>query len=141
MSSHSYKMSGKAMSLYRIRIVLIAVALSFICGGIMVFSVRVAVVLIVFLAVLLSVLIIWLPHFIYKGHYMAIEHNQLSVTKRLIFSRIHYVRVNEIRYVTISATPLQRYFNIFSVYIYTTCGRVCIANIDSLPPRLKGFVR
>ena len=66
MNRNSYKMSGKAIKLYRIRLVLLAVAVSFFCGGVMVFSVEIALVLIAFWGIAVCVLIIWLPLFIYS---------------------------------------------------------------------------
>lgn len=138
---NSYKMSAKSIHLYRIRIVLLAVVLSFFCGGVFVFSVKVAVTLvIVFLAVLVA-LIIWLPFLLYKGQRTTIEPNKLILTKQLLYRRIYYVNMEDIRYITLSATPLQRYFNIFTIYIYTTCGRVSISNFDSLPSKLRGFIK
>lgn len=141
MNRNSYKMSGKAIKLYRIRLVLLAVAVSFFCGGVMVFSVEIALVLIAFFGIAVVVLIIWLPLFIYKGYVATIENNHIAITKQLIFSRTYYVSFEDIRYLTLSATPLQRYFNIFSVYIHTSSGKVCIANTNRLPYQLKGFLK
>lgn len=138
---NSYKMSAKSINLYRIRIVLLAVVLSFFCGGVFVFSVKVAVTLVIAFLVVLVALIIWLPFLLYKGQITNIEPNKLILTKQLLYRRIYYVNMEDIRYITLSATPLQRYFNIFTIYIYTTCGRVSISNFDSLPSKLRGFIK
>lgn len=141
MNRNSYKMSVKAVHLYRIRIILLAAILSFFCGGVMVFSVSVALLLVAVFSFSLSILIIWLPHLMYKGHYTTIERGLISITKRLIFNCTYYVKLDDIKYITLSATPLQRYFNIFSVYIYTSCGRVCMPNTERLPSQLKRFLK
>ncbi len=141
MSDHSiWVMSVKSVLLYRIRIIIIASIISFICGVLMAFFTIFSLFLSIIISILLAVVFFWYPALLYKNYSVAITDSSLCVTKGVIFLRNYHTHIANICYVGKITTPLQRFFGIFSLCIYTKSGKIYISNLEAIPNTLKDFI-
>ena len=141
MEDHSkYKMSIKAIYLYRIRIVIITACISFLCGILLVFFPFFTLILICIFIVVFPFLFFWYPSLLYKSCYVELSGNHICITKGVILLRKYYTDISDINYVGKVITPLQRFFKIFSLCIYTKSGKIYLPNIESVPVIIKDFV-
>jgi|GEM_PF-1962460 len=139
MDCSEYKMSFKAIYLYRLRIIIIAITLAFICGGLMVFSLLFSLIIILCSFILLSVTFLLYPSLLYKAYKIKITDSSLCITKGVIFLRKYYTCLANINYVGIVTTPLQKIFGIFTLCLYTKSGQILLNNIEVIPDKLKDF--
>lgn len=134
-----YKMSFRAIYLYRLRIVIIAVITAFICGGFMVFSLLSALIFTVLAFSVLTVLFFIYPSLLYRRYSIKFTNDKICITKGVVFLRKYYTNLANINYVSLVTTPLQKIFGIFSLCLYTKSGQIYLNNIENIPNRLKGF--
>ena len=141
MSDHSILgMSVKSISLYRTRIIIVACIIAFICGVLMAFFTVFSMLLSIAVSLLLAVIFFWYPTLLYKNYSVAITDSSLCVTKGVIFLRSYHTHIANICYVGKITTPLQRFFGIFSLCIYTRSGKIYISNLEAIPNTLKAFI-
>lgn len=141
MSDHSnLVMSIKSILLYRIRIIIVACIISFCCGVLMAFFTIFSMLLSIAVSLLFAVIFFWYPTLLYKNYSVAVKGNSLCVTKGVIFLRNYYTHISDICYVGKITTPLQRFFGIFSLCIYTRSGKIYISNLEYIPDTLKAFI-
>lgn len=133
-------MSTKSISLYRIRIIIVACIIAFICGVLMAFFTAFSMLLSIAILLLLAVVFFWYPALLYKNYSVAITDSSLCVTKGVIFMRNYHTHIANICYVGKITTPLQRFFGIFSLCIYTRSGKIYISNLEAIPNTLKTFI-
>lgn len=127
------KMSSKAILLYRARLVAVAVIIAFFCGGLMAFSAVMAVALSIAVIVLAFISFFWYPVMLYKSHLITITDESLCVRKGVIFLRNYYTCIPNICYISKITTPLQHFFGIFTLCLYTESGRIYLSNLDEIP--------
>lgn len=137
--STSFKMSTKAITLYRVRIILTATILSFICGLIMAFFTKFAIILSIAVFVLLAVAFFWYPTLLFKNYSVTITDDSLYVTKGVILLRSYCTHITNICYIGKVTTPLQRLLGIFSLCLYTRSGKIHLSNLENIPDIFRKF--
>lgn len=131
-----YKMSIKSIYLYRIRTIIVAVIVAFICGGLMAFFTLFTFILIFFISVILTVIFFWYPSLLYKSYCIEFVSNKICITKGVFFLRKYYTNTNDINYVGKIITPLQKLLGIFTLCLYTKSGKIFLSNIEEIPEDL-----
>ncbi|MEE0858776.1 MAG: PH domain-containing protein [Acutalibacteraceae bacterium] len=137
---NEYRMSAKAISLYRLRIVIITACIAFLCGILLVFFSSFTLIFICVFVVVFPFLFFLYPYLLYKSCNIELSGNHLCITKGVILLRKYYTDISDINYVGKVITPLQRFFKIFSLSIYTKSGKIYLPNVDSVPDIIKDFV-
>lgn len=129
----TFKMSSKAILLYRARLVAVTIIIAFFCGVLMAFFVVVAVVLSVAVFVLAVISFFWYPVMLYKNHLITITDDSLCVSKGVIFLRSYYTCITNVCYISKVTTPLQRLLGIFTLCLYTKSGKIYLSNLEAIP--------
>ena len=141
MNNHSILgMSAKSVLLYRIRIIIIASIIAFFCGVLMAFFTLFSFILSIAISFLIAISFFWYPALLYKNYSVAITADMLCVTKGVIFLRDYHTNITNICYVGKITTPLQRFFGIFSLCLYTRSGKIYLSNLEAVPSALKDFI-
>lgn len=131
-----YKMSIKAIYLYKIRTIIIAVLIAFICGVLMAFFALFTFIFICIISVLLIIIFFWYPVLLYKSYCIEFVCNKICITKGVFFLRKYYTSTNDINYVGKIITPLQKLLGIFTLCLYTKSGKIYLNNIEEIPENL-----
>lgn len=135
-----FRMSTKSILLYRIRIIILATIIAFLCGAVMAFFTLFAVLLSIVICFLLAVIFFWYPTLLYKNYSVTITDKDFCVTKGVIFLRKYYTHISNICYISKITTPLQRFFGIFSLCLYTKSGKIYLSNLEIIPNVFKKFI-
>lgn len=135
-----FGMSTKSVLLYRIRIIITASLIAFFCGILMAFFTFFSLLLSIAILFLLAVLFFWYPALLYKNYRVSITDNKLCVTKGVILLRNYHTHITNICYIGKITTPLQRFFGIFSLCLYTRSGKIYLSNLEAVPDALKNFI-
>ena len=133
-------MSAKSVLLYRIRIIIIASIIAFFCGVLMAFFALFSFILSLAVSFLIAISFFWYPALLYKNYSVTITDDMLCVTKGVIFLRDYHTHITNICYISKITTPLQRFFGIFSLCLYTRSGKIYISNLEAVPKALKDFI-
>lgn len=139
MEYSKYKMSIKAIHLYRIRLVIVAVIMAFVCGVLMAFFALFTFVFICFAFALFVAIFFWYPSLLYKSYYIEFVRNNICITKGVFFLRKYYINTNDINYVSKIITPLQKLMGIFTLCLYTKSGKIYLSNIEEIPEILMVY--
>lgn len=134
-----YKMSLKAIQLYRLRMVIVAVILAFICGAFMAFFALFTSIFICLSLVLFVAVFFWYPSLLYRNYYIEFMYNKICITKGVFFLRKYYTNTNDINYVSKVITPLQKLMGIFTLCLYTKSGKIYLSNIEEIPETLMVY--
>lgn len=129
----TYKMSFKAISLYRIRIVLISAVTSFIIGAFAVFFPFIALTTALICGVVLILAFLVYSPQLYRNFKTEFSDGYIFVTKGVILKRKYFAPINHITYTGKIITPLQKFLGIFTICIYTRSGRIYIPNLENIP--------
>ncbi len=129
----TFKMSYKSILLYRARIVAITIITAFICGALMAFFTIIAVVVSIVAFILAVISFFWYPAMLYKNHSITITSNSLCVSKGVIFLRDYHTCIANVCYISKITTPLQRFFGIFTLCLYTKSGKIYLSNLEAIP--------
>ncbi|MEE0059372.1 MAG: PH domain-containing protein [Acutalibacteraceae bacterium] len=129
----TFKMSPKAILLYRARLVAITITIAFFCGALMAFFAVLAVVLSVAVIVVAVISFFWYPVMLYKNHLVTITSESLCVSKGVVFLRNYYTSMSNVCYISKITTPLQRFFGIFTLCLYTKSGKIYLSNLEAVP--------
>lgn len=134
------KMSTKSLLLYRIRIIIFATIVAFICGAVMAFFTFFGALLSIAIFPVLVAIFFWYPALLYKNYCVAITDENLCVTKGVLLLRRYYTHITNICYINKITTPLQHFFGIFSLCLYTRSGKIYISNLENIPDIFKEFI-
>ena len=129
----TFKMSSKAILLYRARLVAITVIIAFFCGVLMAFFAVVAVVLSVAVFALAVISFFWYPVMLYKNHLITITSESLCVSKGVVFLSNYYTSIANVCYISKVTTPLQRFLGVFTLCLYTKSGKIYLSNLEAIP--------
>lgn len=135
-----FGMSTKSVLLYRIRIIIIATVIAFFCGAIMAFFTPFAILLSIAVSLLIAIIFFLYPALLYKNYSVTITDEYLCITKGVILLRKYYTRITNICYISKITTPLQRFFGIFSLCLYTKSGKIYLSNLENIPEVFKTFI-
>lgn len=133
-------MSAKSVLLYRIRIIITATIIAFICGAVMAFFTILGALLSAVLFLTLAVVFFLYPALLYKSYSVTIANEILCVTKGVILLRHYYTHISNICYISKITTPLQHFFGVFSICLYTRSGKIYISNLETIPDVFKEFI-
>ncbi len=126
-------MSSKAILLYRARLVAVTIIVAFFCGALMAFFTVIAVVLSSVVFVLAVISFFFYPVMLYKNHLITITSESLCVSKGVVFLRNYYTSIPNVCYISKITTPLQRFFGIFTLCLYTKSGKIYLSNLEAIP--------
>lgn len=126
-----HKLSENANKLWRTRATLYYLLSVFICGGVYVFTYKIALIMLaVFTAVYMFVVFVAVPY-VYHVTELLVKQDGIVITKGVIFRRRMSLMASKIQYVELLQSPLQRYFKVYTVAFRTAGTTVFVGQVDA----------
>ena len=125
------KLPKNAKKVWRTRATLIFLLITFICGGVYVFSPTVSLIiegvnLIVFLFIIFAAV-----PYVYHVTTLEVRKDGLTITKGVILKKRMNILAKKIQYVELIQTPVQRFFKVYTVAFHTAGATVFVSQVDS----------
>ena len=125
------KLPKNAKKVWRTREALIFLLISFICGGIYVFSPMIALIVEgVNLIAFLFIIVVAVPY-VYYATTLEVRKDGITITKGVIFRKRMNILAKKIQYVELIQTPVQRLFKVYTVAFHTAGATVFVSQVDS----------
>ncbi|MGN0459412.1 MAG: PH domain-containing protein [Ruminococcus sp.] len=125
------KLSKNAKKVWRTRATLVFLVVSFVCGGVYVFSPMISLIIeAVNLTAYLFVILAAVPY-VYHVTTLEVRKDGLTITKGVIMKKRMNILAKKIQYVELIQTPVQRFFKVYTVAFHTAGATVFVSQVDS----------
>lgn len=125
------KLAKNAKKVWRTRATLVFLVISFICGGVYVFSPAISLIIeAVNLIVFLFIVFAAVPY-VYYVTTLEVRKDGITITKGVIFRKRMNILAKKIQYVELIQTPVQRFFKVYTVAFHTAGATVFVSQVDS----------
>lgn len=126
------KLSKKTILLWRWRITLSAILISFLLGALYFFFPHLAIIfVIIFCTAYIFLILVYFP-LLYKNSYYSIIDNYITIEKGIILKRFIKISISKIQYVEIVTYPLQRLFKLNTLVLHTAGSQQIISPLDTI---------